>query len=71
MWGGANIFKQLRFSKLKAGKMKYFTISTLRLKLPTGQDMNIFFSFFLCILLKVNVALFFFFLFYKLPPSLP
>lgn len=46
IWGGANILKQLRFSKLKAGKMKYFTISTLRLKLPTGQDMNFFFPFF-------------------------
>lgn len=45
IWGGANILKQLRFSKLKAGKMKYFTISTLRLKLPTGQDMNFFFLF--------------------------
>lgn len=38
-------------SKLKAGEMNlYFAISTLHLKFPTGQDMNFFFFFFLCIL---------------------
>lgn len=58
-------------SKLKAGEMNlYFAISTLHLKFPTGQDMNFFFFLF-SLYFKVNVALFFFFLFYKLPPSLP